>query len=82
MKKLKILEKALGLEKKKSRVNEIIEILKSIKQSKKEKDNPEYIQMISKIMENIPKANEYYSKIEKDQRGKINPRIPGIFILF
>ena len=45
-------------------------------------ENSKYNSITIKIMENIPKANEYYSKIEKNDKGIISPRIAGIFILF
>ena len=62
--------------------NEIIEINKMIELPNKEINNQEYNQIILKILENIPNAQEFYSKIEKDKKGNINLRIPGIFIIF
>ena len=61
--------------------NEIIENNQIIKESEKE-EKPKNTKIILQIMENLPKADEFYAKIEKDQKGKLNPRIPGIFILF
>ena len=67
-------------EKKKS---EIIEINKMRKLPKKEiTDSPEYNKLIINILGNLPESKDFYSKIEKDKKGKINPRIPGIFIMF
>ena len=45
-------------------------------------ENSKYNSITIKTMENIPKADEYYSKIEKNDKGIISPRITGIFILF
>ena len=61
--------------------NEIIENNQIIKESEKE-EKPKNTKIILQIMENLPKSDEFYAKIEKDQKGKLNPRIPGIFILF
>ena len=61
----------------------IIEINKMRKLPKKEiADSPEYNKLFLNILGNLPESKEFYSKIEKDKKGKINPRIPGIFIMF
>ena len=62
---------------------QIKEINRMIKLPKKEMLNSqEYNKLIIKILGNLQESNEFYSKIEKDIKGKINPRIPGIFIMF
>ena len=45
-------------------------------------DKPEYTKLLLSLLEKLPDSNEYYSKIEKDKKNKINPRIPGIFVMF
>ena len=45
-------------------------------------NNQEYNKLFIKVLGNLQESNEFYSKIEKDKKGKINPRIPGIFIMF
>ena len=45
-------------------------------------DNPEYNKLLLSLLEKLPDINEYYSKIEKDKKNRLNPRIPGIFIMF
>ena len=69
-------------EKKRNSIDENIEINKMIAFPKKKVNNPEYNQMIVKLLENISDSKEFYSNLEKDKKGKINPRIPGIFIIF
>ena len=59
------------------------EIIKNDPIHEKENDNPDYKKIvIPKIVENIPNADTFYTRIEKDKKDKLNPRIPGIFILF
>ena len=69
-------------EKKRKKREENIEINIMLSLPKKKVDNLEYNQMILKILENISDSKEFYSNLEKDKKGKINPRIPGIFIIF
>ena len=69
-------------EKMKKKREENIEINKLISLPKKKVDNPEDNQMILKILKNISDSKDFYSNLEKDKKGKINPRIPGIFIIF
>ena len=69
-------------EKKRKKREENIEINNMLSLPKKKVDNLEYNQMILKILENISDSKEFYSNLEKDKKGKINPRIPGIFIIF
>ena len=45
-------------------------------------EKPEYNKLLISLLEKLPDANEYYSKIEKDKKNNINPRIPGIFVMF
>ena len=45
-------------------------------------NNPEYNKLFIKVLGNLQDSKEFYAKIEKDKKGKINPRIPGIFIMF
>ena len=64
------------------KIDENIEINKMIALPEKKVDNPEYNQIIVKILENISDSKEFYSNFEKDKKGKINARILGIFIIF
>ena len=52
------------------------------KEERIKKVNEKYKPIIFKIIEKIPNADEFFSKFEKNQKGIITPRIPGIFILF
>ena len=62
---------------------EIIKINKMIKLPEKNiANNPEYNKLFIKVLGNLQDSKEFYAKIEKDKKGKINPRIPGIFIMF
>ena len=62
---------------------EIIKINKMIKLPDKNiADNLEYNTLFIKVLGNLQDSKEFYTKIEKDKKGKINPRIPGIFIMF
>ena len=45
-------------------------------------ENPDYNKLLLSLLEKLPDINEYYSKIEKDKKNRLNPRIPGIFIMF
>ena len=80
--KIEVKEENKMEEKEEKNRNEIILINKMLRLPKKKMNNQEYNQIISKLLENIPDSAEFYSKIEKDKKGKINPRIPGIFIIF
>ena len=63
--------------------NEIIEKDEILQDSKEENDMSKSKEnIITKIVENLPDSEEFYSKIEKDQKGRLNPRIAGIFIIF
>ena len=46
------------------------------------KDNPEYNKQLLKMLEKLENSKEFYSKIEKDKKNKLNPRLQGIFIMF
>ena len=46
------------------------------------KEINDFNKLVLNITEKIPSQKEYYSKIEKDAKGNLIPRIPGIFILF
>ena len=63
--------------------NEIIEKDEILQDPKEENDMSKSKEnIITKIVENLPDSEEFYSKIEKDQKGRLNPRIAGIFIIF
>ena len=63
--------------------NEIIEKDEIFEVPKEENDMPKSKKnIITKILENLPDSEEFYSKIEKDKKGRLNLRIPGIFIIF